>query len=156
MSGFFVVMFGLCLIAFVVAMARPSLVVKWGNRSRKEALMVFPMLAFCMLVAAITTFDKKDTTTNVQPATVATTSTPTVRDPNNTKQTWAFEHLENNSQHNLISLGEHLGTKYKSVPITKGNPSIIKAYYFQDADVTVFLNTYYKNVAYWRVGKHSE
>jgi len=42
---------------------------------------------------------------------------------------------------------------YEQIPLTRGNPNILKAFYYPKADMTIIVNTYYMQIDVWRKGR---
>ncbi|XUD95856.1 hypothetical protein RDSD_002569 [Oleidesulfovibrio alaskensis] len=59
------------------------------------------------------------------------------------------------SQMGLDTLSQELG-RFEEVKVTRYNPAIIKAYYFREADITVYLNVGQHVISHWRLGRASE
>lgn len=172
----------LALFAFFVGMIRPQLVVRWGHRSRKDVLTVYLTLFIASAVGAkllagsavdtgreylaqlqkeaVEAQRERGETVGPQATnftTVKTSGSPSVKpiDPSNTKQQWGITNINIGSNIRLDELIEALGD-FEQIDVTGHNPAIIKAYYFRDADMTVFLNTGLNAVSHWRIGRASE
>lgn len=72
----------------------------------------------------------------------------------NKKQLWVMENVIIGTKWNESLFKKKLGS-YQELKLTGGNPNVIKAYYFQSANMTIFVNKLKKEVATWRKGKDS-
>ncbi len=68
------------------------------------------------------------------------------------KQRWVIENVIIGTPWDIKKFNEELG-EYEELKVTNRNPEIIKVYYFNEADMTIFVNKLKNNVATWRMGE---
>ena len=72
----------------------------------------------------------------------------------NSLQLWVMENIVIGTPWDKNTFVEKLGP-FRELTVTNRNPKIIKAYYFPDADMTIFVNIYKNNIVTWRKGMTS-
>ena len=70
-------------------------------------------------------------------------------------QRWVMDNIWTGVKWNPTLIKNRFGNP-ESVPITSGNPKIIKAYYYKKIDMTIIVNTYKNKVVTWRMGRKSK
>lgn len=70
----------------------------------------------------------------------------------NKGQVWIINNVYTGTTWDKNTFIKELGN-YKELTVSNKNPEIIKVYYFQDADMTIFVSKPLKEVLTWRVGK---
>jgi hypothetical protein len=168
--------------AFLIGMIRPKLVIWWGRRSRRDVLVLYLSLFIASAAGAKLFADsshdegqeylaqlqkeaaeaRKERGEAVAPpaSVVSAEATPSVASektfaPGNAKQQWGMMNITTGSQMGLDTLSQELGS-FEEVKVTRYNPAIIKAYYFREADITVYLNVGQHVISHWRLGRASE
>jgi len=163
MAGISLVLFFISLCCIILGVIRPTLVVRWGNRSRKTAVFTYSLTALAALIlmiawigsSEISTDQIKASAAHKEPVKTSSARAEVPIDPDNSKQVWAIKNINVGDQLGLDYLIKKLG-RSESVQVTRHNPHIIKAYYFQGANITIFLNTNEHSVSHWRIGRASE
>jgi hypothetical protein len=163
MAGISLVLFLISLCCLILGVIRPTLVVRWGKRSRKTAFFTYSLTALASLIlmvacigaSGISTDQMNTSLAHQEPVKTSPARAEEPIDPDNPKQMWAIKNINMGNQLGLDYLVEKLG-RSESVRVTRYNPHIIKAYYFQDANITIFLNTHERSVSHWRIGRASE
>ena len=72
----------------------------------------------------------------------------------NEKQLWVIENVIIGTLWNKKIFVEKLGN-YQELTVANKNQTIINAYYFHDADITIFVNSNKNNIVTWRMGETS-
>ncbi|MCK5312475.1 MAG: hypothetical protein KAJ62_10210 [Desulfobacteraceae bacterium] len=72
----------------------------------------------------------------------------------NNMQRWVMLNVVMGTPWDEVKFINKLGS-YEEILVTNRNSKIIKAYYFSDAEMTVFVNAYKTTVTTWRKGKTS-
>lgn len=70
------------------------------------------------------------------------------------KKMWVMENVNIGDRWNLPDVVDKLGS-FEQLTVKNRNPNIIKAFYFPEADMTIFVNTLKNKIATWRTGKAS-
>ncbi len=68
------------------------------------------------------------------------------------RQTWVFENVAIGTTWDVNKFNNQLGN-FKELKVTEYNPNVVKAYYFPDAHMTIFVSKPLKSVLMWRTGK---
>ena len=67
-------------------------------------------------------------------------------------QKWVMEHVVMGDPWQPTELTNRFG-EYEELPVDRGNPEILKAYYFPRIDTTLIINTLKKEITVWRLGR---
>lgn len=69
-------------------------------------------------------------------------------------QDWVGRYITTGKAFDHNGLYDKLGS-YELIKITRGNPSILKAFYYPNADITIIANVKTRKVVTWRLGRQS-
>ncbi|WP_321402627.1 hypothetical protein [Maridesulfovibrio sp.] len=67
-------------------------------------------------------------------------------------QDWVVNTCNGGSPFNQSILMNKLGA-FELTTVTKGNPNILKAFYYPNADMTIIANVKTRRIVYWRLGR---
>lgn len=67
-------------------------------------------------------------------------------------QKWVMEHVAMGDPWRPAEWVQRFG-QYRELPVNRGNPEILKAYYFPRIDTTLIVNTLKREITIWRLGR---
>lgn len=68
------------------------------------------------------------------------------------RQTWVFENVAIGTTWDVNKFKNKLGN-FKELKVSEHNPKVVKAFYFPNANMTIFVSKPLKSVLMWRIGE---